>query len=77
VSVLQAGALSLVALGALAVVLTRDTVRLVFVNAIYTLLLAVLFVVLQGPDVALSVLAVGAVAIPLVVTIALDREQRG
>lgn len=74
--VLQAGALSLVALGALAVVLTRDTVRLVFVNAIYTLLLAVLFVVLQGPDVALSVLAVGAVAIPLVVTIALDREQR-
>jgi energy-converting hydrogenase B subunit D len=76
VSVLQASALSLVALGALAVVLTRDTVRLVFVNAIYTLLLAVLFVVLQGPDVALSVLAVGAVAIPLVVMVSFDREQR-
>lgn len=75
-TVLQAGALSLVTLGALAVVATREIVRLAFLNAIYTLLLAVLFVVFQGPDVALSVLAVGAVAIPLVVTIALGQERR-
>ncbi len=64
---LQLAAIGLVALGALATVLTRDLVRLTMVAAIYALTLVVLFLVLQAPDVALSELVVGALGVPLVI----------
>lgn len=74
---LQAMIISLVAVGGAAVVFTRDLVRLAMVSSLYALLLVVLFLVLQAPDVALSELAVGAVAFPLaiVVAIVLERER--
>jgi len=70
---LQAGILVLVALGATAVVFARDPLRQIVVNGIYGLLLVVLFVVLQAPDVALSMLAVTTIAYPLVVLAAVTR----
>jgi energy-converting hydrogenase B subunit D len=72
---LQATIMLLVAAGALAVALTNDLVRLVLVSSAYTLLLVVLFVVLQAPDVALSMLVVGTVAYPLVLLVAIVRDR--
>jgi energy-converting hydrogenase B subunit D len=66
IAVLQVIALALVAFGGLCVVLARDPVRLVLVNGVFGLGLVLLFVVLQAPDVALSVLVVNTVAYPLV-----------
>ena len=65
---LQATITILVALGALAV-------RLVIVSSAYTLLLVVLFVVLQAPDVALSMLVVGTIGYPLVLFVAIRRDR--
>jgi energy-converting hydrogenase B subunit D len=67
---LQAAIIGLVAVGALAVVLTRDLVRLTMASSLYALLLVVLFLVFQAPDVALSELVVGAVGFPLVIVVA-------
>lgn len=74
---LQATVIVLVAVAALVVVLTRDLVRLALVSSAFALLLVVLFLVLQAPDVALSELVVGAVGFPFViaVAIALDRGE--
>ena len=72
---LQATIMTLVALGALAVALTTDLVRLVIVSSAYTLLLVVLFVVLQAPDVALSMLVVGTVGYPVVLLVAIRRDR--
>jgi energy-converting hydrogenase B subunit D len=72
---LQAMIMILVALGAPAVVFVRDLVRLVVVSSAYTLLLVVLFVVLQAPDVALSMLVVGTVGFPVVLLTAILRDR--
>jgi energy-converting hydrogenase B subunit D len=74
---LQAVVIGLVAAAGLAVVLTRDLVRLALMASVYGLALVVLFLVLQAPDVALSELVVGAVGFPLViaVAIAIDRAE--
>jgi energy-converting hydrogenase B subunit D len=74
---LQAVVIGLVAAAGLAVVLTRDLVRLALMASVYGLVLVVLFLVLQAPDVALSELVVGAVGFPLViaVAIAIDRAE--
>jgi energy-converting hydrogenase B subunit D len=74
---LQAAVIALVAAAALAVVLTRDLVRLTIVSSFYALLLVVFFLVLQAPDVALSELVVGAVAFPLVIAVAIVKERGG
>ncbi|MFL5922190.1 MAG: hydrogenase subunit MbhD domain-containing protein [Gaiellaceae bacterium] len=73
---LQAMVIGLVAVAGLAVVLTRDLVRLALMSSVFGLLLVVLFLVLQAPDVALSELVVGGVGFPFViaVAIALDRS---
>jgi energy-converting hydrogenase B subunit D len=73
---LQAAVICLVAVGALAVVLTRDLVRLAMASSLYALLLVVLFLVLQAPDVALSELVVGAVGFPLVIVVAVAMERK-
>jgi len=76
VIVLQVVSLALVASGAVAVVLVRDLARQALVNALYGLALAVLFLVFQAPDVALSEVVVGAIAVPLVLLAAIRRVGR-
>jgi energy-converting hydrogenase B subunit D len=73
---LQLAILLLVAAGATAVVLVRDPLRQVFVYGFYGLLLVVLFLVFQAPDVALSELVVGTVAFPLILLVAIERVRR-
>jgi energy-converting hydrogenase B subunit D len=70
---LQAVTLALVAVGGLAVVLARDLVRQALLNGFFGLALVVLFLVFQAPDVALSAVAVGGAAAPLVLALAIAR----
>ena len=73
--VLQATILVLVALGATAVVLTRAPTRQVIVLSVYGILLAVLFLAFQAPDVTLSELTVGAVALPILLLLTLAKVK--
>ncbi len=72
-TVLQVVALLLVAGGGLLVVTTREPLRQSIVVSGYGLLLAILFFVFQAPDVALSQIVVGAVALPLMILLALAK----
>ena len=76
---LQITLLVLVAAGATAVVLIRAGVRQVLMLSIYGVLLAVLFLAFQAPDVTLSELVVGAVVLPVILLLTLakvgKREQ--
>lgn len=62
---LQIGLFLLAALAGAAVVLTRDPRRQAFAIGFNGIVLALLFMVLQAPDVALSEIAVGTAALPL------------
>ncbi len=73
---LQVTILLLVAAGAAAVVLIRERVRQVLALSVYGVLLAVLFLAFQAPDVTLSELAVGAVALPAVLLVALAKIRK-
>ena len=76
--VLQVTALVLVAVMATGVVLTRVPLRQVVALSVYGLLLAVLFLAFQAPDVTLSELTVGAVALPILLMLALAKvRERG
>lgn len=70
---LQVTALVVVALVGPAVALTRDPVRQAAVLSVYGLTLVVLFFAMQAPDVALSQLAVGTVALPAMILLALAK----
>ena len=72
----QISALALVAAFALAVVLVHDVLRSAVLYGIYGLMLVVLFVVFQAPDVALSQLVVSTVAFPVIVVTALAKVAR-
>ncbi len=72
---LQAAVFALVALGAPLVVLTRDPLRQVLVNGVYGVTLVCLFVVLEAPDPALSMLVVSGIAYPLVILAAIARVR--
>jgi energy-converting hydrogenase B subunit D len=74
--VLQVTLLVLVAAGATAVALTRAPVRQVIMLSGYGLLLALLFLAFQAPDVTLSELTVGAVALPLLLLLALAKVRK-
>jgi len=74
--VLQVTVLVLVAAGATAVVKTKDRIRLVLVLSCYGMLLAILFFVFQAPDVTLSELTVGAVALPLILLLAIAKVRQ-
>ena len=76
-TVLQAAALVLAAAVATATVLTREPLRQAMVLSIYGLVLGILFFVFQAPDVALSQTAVGAVALPLMILLALAKVRGG
>jgi energy-converting hydrogenase B subunit D len=73
---LQITVLVLVAAVATAVVLVRRQVHQVLVLSVYGVLLAVLFLAFQAPDVALSALTVGAVALPIVLLLALAKTRK-
>jgi energy-converting hydrogenase B subunit D len=74
--ILQVTVLVLVAAGATLVVRTRDRVRLVLVLSVYGMLLAILFFVFQAPDVTLSELTVGAIALPLILLLAIAKVRK-
>jgi len=74
--VLQAVLLVLVAAGATAVVLTRSPLRQVMVLSAYGLILALLFLAFQAPDVTLSELTVGSVLLPALLLLTLGRIRR-
>jgi energy-converting hydrogenase B subunit D len=73
---LQITLLVLVAVGATAVVLIRAPVRQVLMLSIYGVLLAVLFLAFQAPDVTLSELTIGAVLLPVVILLTLAKVRK-
>jgi energy-converting hydrogenase B subunit D len=73
---LQVTLLVLVAAGATAVVLIRDRVRQVLALSVYGVLLAILFLAFQAPDVTLSELTVGAVVLPAVLLLTLAKVRK-
>jgi energy-converting hydrogenase B subunit D len=73
---LQITLLVLVAAGATAVVLTRARIRQVLMLSVYGVLLAVLFLAFQAPDVTLSELVVGAVALPIILLLTLAKVRK-
>ena len=79
-TVLQSTLLVLVAVGGTAMVLVRDPLRQAIVAGIFGLLLALLFFAFQAPDVALSQIVVGSIALPAMIILTLTklaRLQRG
>lgn len=76
-TVVVAAALTLVLLGAAAVVFTEDPRRQAVTLSIFGVALTVLFLVLQAPDVALSQLAVGTAVVPLMVLLAVNKIRGG
>jgi energy-converting hydrogenase B subunit D len=73
--ILQGLVLVLVAAGGTAVVLTRDPLGQSMVVSFYGILLGILFLVFQAPDVALSQIVVGAVALPMMILLALAKAK--
>jgi energy-converting hydrogenase B subunit D len=75
-TVVQAIALIAVAIGGTAVVLARDPARQALVASVFGLTLAILFLAFQAPDVALSQIVVGAIALPAMIMLALRKVIR-
>ncbi|GAA2568849.1 MULTISPECIES: hydrogenase subunit MbhD domain-containing protein [Streptomyces] len=73
---LIAVALVLVAASATVAVATRDPARQALVLAVLGVVLAVLFTVLQAPDVGLSQLAVGSALTPLLLLLTVRKVKR-
>jgi uncharacterized MnhB-related membrane protein len=73
VSGVQTAALLLVAVLGTAVALVRDPVRQVVVAGVFGLALAILFFAFQAPDVALSQIVAGSVALPILVLLTLAK----
>jgi energy-converting hydrogenase B subunit D len=73
---LQVTLLVLVAAGATAVVLIRAPVRQVLMLSTYGVVLAVLFLAFQAPDVTLSELTVGAVLLPALLLLTLAKVRK-
>ncbi|MFL5425040.1 MAG: Na(+)/H(+) antiporter subunit B [Myxococcales bacterium] len=69
----QVGVFLLVAVSALGVVRTKDPLAQSVAVSFYGLVLALMFFLHQAPDVALSQIVVGAVALPLMIVLALAR----
>ncbi len=70
-----AGLLLLVAATGLGIVRTRDVTSQVIALSFYGVLIALVFFFFQAPDVALSQITVGAVALPLMVMLAISRMK--
>jgi energy-converting hydrogenase B subunit D len=76
VEALQVTLLVLVAAGATMVIAARSETVQVVVVSVYGLFLALLFLAFQAPDVALSELAVGAIALPALLLATLVKIQK-
>lgn len=74
---LQGAALVLAAVAATVVVLAGDPKRQIVLYTIYGLTMTIALALLHAPDVALSELAVGSVAIPFAVLATLVRMEHG
>lgn len=82
ISAVLAALLVLAAATATAVVVVADVARQAAAMGVYGLVLALLFVVLQAPDVALSELVVGGIGLPVMILLAVaradaDRDRSG
>ena len=77
IALLQVVALVLVAAGGTAVVMIRNPLPQAIAASFYGLLLGILFTLFQAPDVALSQIVVGAVALPLMILLALAKTRGG
>jgi len=73
---LQTIILTFVAITGTAVVLVRRPVDQAVGLSFYGLILALMFFVFQAPDVALSQISIGAVALPLMILLALAKIRR-
>jgi energy-converting hydrogenase B subunit D len=73
---LQTVALVIVAAAGTAVVLTRDPARQALVSSVFGLTLAILFLAFQAPDVALSQIVVGGIALPGMIMLSLRKVIR-
>ncbi len=76
-TVLVAVALVLVAVVGSLVVVIQDPLRQALTVSLFGILLGVLFFSVQAPDVALSEVVVGAVALPLMILLALAKVRGG
>jgi energy-converting hydrogenase B subunit D len=72
-----AGILLLLAVSGFAVVRTRNTTEQVIALGFYGLVTALMFFFFQAPDVALSQVTIGAVALPLMIMLAISRMKAG
>ena len=70
-----AGILILLAISGFMVVRTQDVTEQVIALGFYGLVTALMFFFFQAPDVALSQITVGAVALPLMIMLALSRMK--
>jgi uncharacterized MnhB-related membrane protein len=73
---LQVMLLLLVAAAGTAVVMTRDPAAQPIGISFFGLILAVMFMAFQAPDVALSQLVIGSVGLPLMILLALAKLKR-
>ena len=73
---IQITILVLVAVTASGVVLTRDPPSQTIALSFYGLVMALMFFIFQAPDVALSQIVIGAVALPLMIMLALAKMRR-
>lgn len=74
--VIQVAILLFVAVSGTAVVLTRDPRNQVIGLSFYGLILALMFFIFRSPDVALSQIVIGAVALPLMFMLAISKIRR-
>ncbi|HEX4227477.1 MAG TPA: hydrogenase subunit MbhD domain-containing protein [Bryobacteraceae bacterium] len=75
-SILGNAILLFVAAAGTSVVFTRDPTSQAIVVSFYGLLLGIMFLVFRAPDVALSQIAIGALALPLMILLALARVKK-
>lgn len=73
---LQLGILLCVVIAGTTVVFTRGLASQPIVVSVFGLMLALMFMIFQAPDVALSQIVVGAVGLPLMVLLALAKLRR-
>lgn len=76
-NVLVGAALVLVGVSGTVVVVLRDPLRQALAVSMFGILLGILFFAVQAPDVALSEIVVGAVALPLMILLALAKIRGG
>lgn len=73
--ILGTGLLALIAVSAFVIVRTDDVTSQLLALGFYGLLFALMFFIFQAPDVALSQITVGAIALPLMIMLAITRMK--